>query len=175
MDDRGGAALVRAFRRSGDWQGALDLPVVGPLSAHAAVEACRAGADADRAVQIVEGLEAPSPALLADAAAACDGHVEAAARVWRAGIKAGLYPSPARGDDVLTVDVHAMTAPLAVGAVVGALQECGDAQAVVILTGDEDLKPQLRSRLEALGIGLGATANAGALVVPGAEARGFCG
>ena len=58
LDDRGAAALVRAFRRSGDWQGALDLPVVGPLSAHAAVEACRAGADADRAVQIVEGLEA---------------------------------------------------------------------------------------------------------------------
>ena len=75
---------------------------------------------------------------------------------------------------VLTVDAHAMTVPLAVGAVVGALQECGDAQAVVILTGDEDLKPALRSRLEALGIGLGATANAGALVVPGAEARGFC-
>ena len=172
LDDRGAAALVRAFRRSGDWQGALDLPVVGPLSAHAAVEACRAGADADRAVQIVEGLEAPSQALLADAAAACD--AEAAARVWRAGVRAGLYPTPARGDDVLTVDAHAMTAPLAVGAVVGALQECGDAQAVVVLTGDEDLKPQLRSRLEALGIGLGATANAGALVVPGAEARGFC-
>ena len=148
------------------------MPVVGPLSAHAAVEACRAGADADRAVQIVEGLEAPSQALLADAAAACD--AEAAARVWRAGVRAGLYPTPARGDDVLTVDAHAMTAPLAVGAVVGALQECGDAQAVVVLTGDEDLKPQLRSRLEALGIGLGATANAGALVVPGAEARGFC-
>ena len=72
-------------------------------------------------MQIVEGLEAPSPALLADAAAACD--AEAAARVWRAGVKAGLYPSPARGDDVLTVDVHAMTAPLALGAVVGALQE----------------------------------------------------
>ena len=175
LDDRGAAALVRAFRRSGDWQGALDLPVVGPLSAHAAVEACRAGADADRAVQIVEGLEAPSLALLADAAAACDGHVEAAARVWRAGIKAGLYPSPARGDDVLTVDVHAMTAPLAVGAVVGALQESGDAQAVVVLTGNEDLKPALQSRLEALGIGLGATANEGALVVPGAEAREFCG
>ncbi|CAH0379683.1 unnamed protein product [Pelagomonas calceolata] len=175
LDDRGAAALVRASRRSGDWQGALDLPVVGPLSAHAAVEACRAGADADRAVQIVEGLEAPSPALLADAAAACDdAHVEAAARIWRAGVQAGLYPTPARGDDVLTVDAHAMTAPLAVGAVVGALQECGDAQAVVVLTGDEDLKPQLRSRLEALGIELGATANAGALVVPGAEARGFC-
>ena len=152
LDDRGAAALVRAFRRSGDWQGALDLPVVGPLSAHAAVEACRAGGDADRAVQIVEGLEAPSLALLADAAAACDdGHVEAAARVWRAACKAGLFPAPARGDDVLTVDAHAMTAPLAVGAVVGALQECGDAQAVVILTGDEDLKPALRSRLEALG------------------------
>ena len=75
----------------------------------------------------------------------------------------------------MTVDTHAMTASLAVGAVVGALQECGDARAVVILTGDEDLKPQLRSRLGALGIGLGATANAGALVVPGAEARGFCG
>ena len=175
LDDRGAAALVRAFRRSGDWQGALDLPVVGPLSAHAAIEACRAGADADRAVQIVEGLEAPSLALLADAAAACDAHVEAAARVWRAAVKAGLYPSPARGDDVLTVDTHAMTVPLAVGAVVGALQECGDAQAVVVLTGDEDLKPQLRSRLEALGIGLGTTANAGALVVPGAEARGFIG
>ena len=26
LDDRGAAALVRAFRRSGDWQGALDLP-----------------------------------------------------------------------------------------------------------------------------------------------------
>ena len=76
---------------------------------------------------------------------------------------------------VLTVDVHAMTVPLAVGAVVGALQESGDAQAVVVLTGDEDLKPALQSRLEALGIGLGATANAGALVVPGAEAREFCG
>ena len=75
----------------------------------------------------------------------------------------------------MTVDTHAMTASLAAGAVVGALQECGDAQAVVILTGDEDLKPQLRSRLEALGIGLGTTANAGALVVPGAEARGFIG
>jgi hypothetical protein len=66
-----------------------------------------------------------------------------------------------------------MTVPLAVGAAVGALQECGDAQAVVVLTGDEDLKPQLRSQLEAHGIGLGATANAGALVVPGAEARGW--
>ena len=120
---RGAAALVRAFRRSGDWQGALDLPVVGPLSAHAAVEACRAGADADRAVQIVEGLEAPSLALLADAAAACDSSVEAAARVWRAGVQVGLYPSPARGDDVLTVDVHAMTVPLAVGAVVGARED----------------------------------------------------
>ena len=165
---------MRAFRRSGDWQGALDLPVVGPLSAHAAIEACRAGADADRAVQIVEGLEAPSLALLADAAAACrrsDWNVEAAARVWRAAVKAGVFPAATRGDDVLTVDAHAMTVPLAVGAVVGALQECGDAQAVVILTGDEDLKPQLRSRLEALGIGLGTTANAGALVVPGAEAR----
>ena len=179
LDDRGGAALVRAFKRSGAVREALeifdDLPVVGPLSAHAAVEACRAGADADRAVQIVEGLEAPSLALLADAAAACESNVEAAARVWRAGIKAGLYPSPARGDDVLTVDVHAMTAPLAVGAVVGALQESGDAQAVVVLTGNEDLKPALQSRLEALGIGLGATANEGALVVPGAEAREFCG
>ena len=171
LDDRGGAALVRAFRRSGDWQGALDLPVVGPLSAHAAIEACRAGWDADRAVEIVEGLAAPSLALLADAAAACD--AEAAARVWRAGVRAGLYPTPARGDDVLTVDAHAMTASLAVGAVVGALKECGDAQAVVILTGDEDLKPQLRSRLEALGIAMGTTANAGALVVPGAEARCF--
>ncbi len=173
LDDRGAAALVRAFRRSGDWQGALDLPVVGPLSAHAAVEACRAGADADRAVQIVEGLEAPSLALLADAAAACDDDAEAAARVWRAGVGAGLFPAATRGDDVLTVDAHAMTVPLALGAVVGALKECGDAQAVVILTGDEDLKPQLRSRLEALGIGMGATANAGALVVPGAEARAF--
>jgi hypothetical protein len=66
-----------------------------------------------------------------------------------------------------------MTVPLAVGAVVGALQESGDAQAVVVLTGNEDLKPALQSRLEALGIGLGATANAGALVVPGAEARGW--
>ena len=73
----------------------------------------------------------------------------------------------------MTVDAHAMTVPLALAAVVGALQECGDAQAVVVLTGDEDLKPALRSRLEALGIGLGATANAGALVVPGAEARAF--
>ena len=58
----GGAATGRALD-------VFDLPVVGPLSAHAAVEACRAGADADRAVQIVEGLEAPSLALLADAAA----------------------------------------------------------------------------------------------------------
>ena len=70
-----------------------------------------------------------------------------------------------------------MTAPLALGAVVGALQECGDAQAVVVLTGDEDLKPALRSRLEALGIGLGATANAGALECcawGGGGGGGFC-
>ena len=103
LDDRGAAALVRAFKRSGDWKGALDVfddVPAGPLSAHAAVEACRAGGDAERAVQIVEGLEAPSLALLADAAAACD--AEAAARVWRAGVEAGLYPSPARGDDVST-------------------------------------------------------------------------
>ena len=100
----------------------------------------------------------------------------------------------ARGDDVLTVDaqddaaiqheraaravvvnVAVTSAPLQfVGAGESSARcKAGDAQAVVVLTGDEDLKPALRSRLEALGIGLGATANAGALVVPGAEARGF--
>jgi len=178
LDDRGAAALVRAFRRAGDWRGALDafegLRAPGPLASHAAVEACRAGAASERAVEIVEGLAAPAHALLADAAAACDADTAAAAAVWRAAVKAGLFPAATRGEDVVTVDAHAMTAPLALGAVVGALQECGDARAVVVLTGDEDLKPQVQKRLEELGVALGATENAGALVVPGGEARAFC-
>ena len=84
------------------------------------------------------------------------------------------FPPPHRAFSfVVTVDAHAMTAPLALGAVVGALQECGDARAVVVLTGDEYLKPQVHKRLEDLGLVLGATENAGALVVPGGEARRF--
>lgn len=177
LDDRGAAALVRAFRRAGDWRGALDtfegLRAPGPLASHAAVEACRAGAASERAVEIVEGLAAPAHALLADAAAACDADTAAAAAVWRAAVKAGLFPAATQGEDVVTVDAHAMTAPLALGAVVGALQECGDARAVVVLTGDEYLKPQVQKRLEDLGLVLGATENAGALVVPGGEARRF--
>ena len=163
LDDRGAAALVRAFRRSGDWQGALDLPVVGPLSAHAAVEACRAGASSAAGRERCKSsrawrrrrLRARTAAAACDAEAAAVGAVVGAlARAWASGV----FPAPgwgrrrrrrldrgrrARDDRPLSL-VSSLPPPLRLDS--RFTGECGDAlgrRRDSSLTGDEDLKPHV--------------------------------
>ena len=179
-DDRCVAAAMRANTRDGDWRGALDVfearGGVGARSRHAALEACVAGGDHATAKAVALAAP-PDPQLLRDAARACvaardfGGAADCAAR-------AAKPPRDDRRAKALAVDVHGLSFPLALGAVVAAARGARDdpAPTLVVLTGKGAdrrtrpgvLKPRLeRALADDLGLRLGdAGAHAGVLVVP---------
>ena len=179
-DDRCVAAAMRAHIRDGDWRGALDVfearGRAGARSRHAALEACVAGGDHATAKAVALAAP-PDPQLLRDAARACvaardfGGAADCAAR-------AAKPPRDDRRAKALAVDVHGLSFPLALGAVVAAARGARDdpAPTLVVLTGKGAdrrtrpgvLKPRLeRALADDLGLRLGdAGAHAGVLVVP---------
>ena len=179
-DDRCVAAAMRAHIRDGDWRGALDVfearGRAGARARHAALEACVAGGDHATAKAVALAAP-PDPQLLRDAARACvaardfGGAADCAAR-------AAKPPRDDRRAKALAVDVHGLSFPLALGAVVAAARGARDdpAPTLVVLTGKGAdrrtrpgvLKPRLaRALIDDLGLRLGdAGAHAGVLVVP---------
>ena len=156
---------------------------------HAALYACRAGKDAARARALVAAApdRVVDAAVLGDAAAVCvaAADYDGAADLWTVAAARGLARPELPADDgkIVTVDVHGLTAPLAVGAVVAAararaaLAASDRAPALVVLTGASGvLKPKLATHVTAdLGLWLGdePTTHGGVLVVPGAAVRAF--
>ena len=180
-DDRCVAAAMRAHIRDGDWRGALAVfearGRAGARSRHAALEACVAGGDHATAKAVALAAAPPDPQLLRDAARACvaardfGGAADCAAR-------AAKPPRDDRRAKALAVDVHGLSFPLALGAVVAAARGArhDPAPTLVVLTGKGAdrrtrpgvLKPRLeRALADDLGLRLGdAGAHAGVLVVP---------
>ena len=121
-DDRCVAAAMRAHIRDGDWRGALAVfearGRAGARARHAALEACVAGGDHATAKAVALAAP-PDPQLLRDAARACvaardfGGAADCAAR-------AAKPPREDRRAKALAVDVHGLSFPLALGAVVAA-------------------------------------------------------